>query len=133
MILSTSDKHGNVITADNNGETALLSLKLSSENRSRQVGVIQLKQRVFEVVRCKSKHLFRKFNAYGFNHKILSETKLFDTVLLSDEYDTWSLPVSVILEKGKFLNFEKQGFELQIFIPLDEIVDYKVDVKATVF
>lgn len=126
MILSTTDTQGNIITADNNGITAVLSLKLSSESKSRKLGIIDIKNRTFEVKRAYNKHLFRKFNAYGFNHKILSETKLFDTIILSDEYNKWKFPVSLVLEKGKFLNFSKGGFELQVFIELSELKDFEV-------
>ena len=127
MILSTTDAQGNIITADNNGITAVLSLKLASESKSRKLGIIDIEKRTFEVKRVYSKHLFRKFNAYGFNHKILSETKLFDTIILSDEYNKWKFPVSLVLEKGKFLNFSKGGFELQVFIELSELKNFEVE------
>lgn len=127
MILSTTDAQGNIITADNNGKTAVLSLKLASESKSRKLGIIDIEKRTFEVKRVYSKHLFRKFNAYGFNHKILSETKLFDTIILSDDFNKWKFPVSLVLQKGKFLNFSKGGFELQVFIGLSELKDFEVE------
>lgn len=127
MILSTTDAQGNIITADNNGKTAVLSLKLASESKSRKLGIIDIEKRTFEVKRVYSKHLFRKFNAYGFNHKILSETKLFDTIILSDDFNKWKFPVSLVLEKGKFLNFSKGGFELQVFIELSELKNFEVE------
>lgn len=127
MILSTTDAQGNIITADNNGITAVLSLKLASESKSRKLGIIDIEKRTFEVKRVYSKHLFRKFNAYGFNHKILSETKLFDTIILSDDFNKWKFPVSLVLEKGKFLNFSKGGFELQVFIELSELKNFEVE------
>jgi hypothetical protein len=50
-----------------------------------------------------------------------------DKVFLYDEKRRWILPKNVIIEKGKFLNFKNNGgFELQIFVPLDEINDYRV-------
>lgn len=127
MTLSTTDAQGNIITADNNGKTAVLSLKLASESKSRKLGIIDIEKRTFEVKRVYSKHLFRKFNAYGFNHKILSETKLFDTIILSDDFNKWKFPVSLVLEKGKFLNFSKGGFELQVFIELSELKNFEVE------
>ena len=127
MILSTTDAQGNIITADNNGKTAVLSIKLASESKSRKLGIIDIEKRTFEVKRVYSKHLFRKFNAYGFNHKILSETKLFDTIILSDDFNKWKFPVSLVLEKGKFLNFSKGGFELQVFIELSELKNFEVE------
>jgi hypothetical protein len=85
-----------------------------------------MKHRQLEVMRERSKHLFRKFNAYGFNHHILANATLFDHVLLKEDNGVYNVPKEVILEKGKFMNFKNHGgFELQIFLPLDEIEKYK--------
>jgi hypothetical protein len=125
MILTQTDSKGNVITAVNDGITAIISLTLHGDNRKRNIGTIILSERIIEMKRIKAKHLFRKFDAYGFNYKILKETKLFDTIRLTDDNTTWVIPVSQILEKGKILNFDSAGFELQIFMPLEEMNGYQ--------
>lgn len=85
-----------------------------------------MKYRQLEVMRERSKHLFRKFNAYGFNHYILANATLFDHVLLKEDNGVYKVPKEVILEKGKFMNFKNHGgFELQIFLPLNEIEKHK--------
>jgi hypothetical protein len=121
------DKVGNVIASKHNNSTATLRLKLASEKYYRSVGSINLKKRQLEVIRERDKHLFRKFNAYGFNHFILANAILFDHVLLKDEYGLYNVPRQVILTQGKFMNFTNHGgFELQIFLPLPEIEKYKI-------
>jgi hypothetical protein len=120
------DKFGNSIIVSQN----VISLQLKAENRIREVGIINLQEKYLSVNRIREKHLFRKNNSYGFNHYILSNAKKFDKVMLSDDYGTWLIPIKLILEKGSFLHFNKEGFELQIFLPLDIITKSSEDCTA---
>ena len=121
------DKVGNIIVSTHEASTATLKLKLASEKYFRSVGSINFDYRQLAVMRERDKHLFRKFNAYGFNHHILANAILFDYVLVKDEYGQYNVPRKVILEQGKFMNFTNHGgFELQIFLPLPEIEKYKI-------
>ena len=126
-IVSISDDLGNLLVVKNNGKRLIVTLRLVSEgNRYRKVGVVNLATKIIEIQRNREKHLFRKGNAYGFNHKLLSDAKLFDTVRLKDDKAEWKVPVSYILENGKFLHFQNNGgFERQIFISLPEIEEFK--------
>ncbi len=125
-IKSLSDDFGNLLVVKNNGKRVIVSLKLVSEQRYRRVGVINIARKTMEVRRNSGKHLFRKMSAYGFNHKLLSDAKLFEKVRLIDEKSEWVIPVKFILDNGKFLNFRANGgFELQIFIPLTDIEEFK--------
>lgn len=79
------------------------------------------------VKRVRDKHLFRKFNAYGFNDYVLRNQTTFDWIRLSDdEGNHWKIPVTFISEYGKFLNFKQQGFELQRFVSLEQIEQFRV-------
>lgn len=120
------DKFGNSIIVENN----IISIKLKSESRTREIGVINPQERYFAVNRIREKHLFRKNNSYGFNHHILQNAKKFDKIKLSDDFGTWLIPIKLILEKGSFLHFNKDGFELQIFLPLDIITKFCDDCTA---
>lgn len=120
------DKFDNSIIISGN----IISLKLKSEARTREIGVINPQKRYFAVNRIREKHLFRKNNSYGFNHYILANAKKFDKVKLSDDFGTWLIPIKLILEKGSFLHFNKDGFELQIFLPLDIITQFCDDCTA---
>jgi hypothetical protein len=120
------DGNGNKLIIDHFPAHALIKLKLASENRQRVIGTLDIVNRALYITREKSKHLFRKLNAYGMNHYILKEAKLFDTIILNDETATWDIPREFILNNGKFLNFSNHGgFELQIFINLSDIETFK--------
>jgi hypothetical protein len=129
VIKSVSDDTGNLLVCKNNGTRIILSLKLIEEKRYRKLGVINIKQRTITVKRDRDRHLFRKFQAYGMNHKLLSETKLFDKVRLSDQHCEWLVPKEYILNNGEFLHFKKTGFELQIFITIHKIEEFKRQPK----
>ena len=126
QVFTIKDDIGNIIESTHKAHIATLRLKLASEKHYRSIGRINMKHRQLEVMRERSKHLFRKYNAYGFNHHILANATLFDHVLLKEDNGVYNVPKEVILEKGKFMNFKNHGgFELQIFLPLDEIEKYK--------
>lgn len=112
-----------VMRSDNKVQT--LYLKLKSENRKRLLGAVTISTRTMRVRRNRSEHLYRIGNAYGFNHYVLSTTKRFDTINLSDEFEDWKIPVKFILENGKILFHKQQGFELQIFVSLEQIQQFK--------
>ena len=68
----------------------------------------------------------RKNNSYGFNEHLIKTGKTFDKIKLIDDGGTYVFPKSEILEKGKYLFFKEQGFEKQLFLPLEEINKFKV-------
>ena len=126
QVFTLKDDVGNIIESTHKATTATLRLKLATEKHYRSIGTINMKYRQLEITRERSKHLFRKFNAYGFNHYILANSTLFDHILLKDDIGVYKVPKDLVIEKGKFMNFKNHGgFELQIFLPLDEIERYK--------
>ena len=124
-VRAIADDYGNKLICSNNGDRIIVSLKLVSEIRSRSLGTINLISRVIKIKRNSKKHLMRSVNGYGFNHRLIADSKLFDTICLSDENSDWQIPKQFILDNGAFLNFNKQGFELQIFIGLYNIEQFK--------
>lgn len=128
-IATVSDEYGNNIILHNNDARMVVYLKLKAESKKRKVGIINFATRTLYVKRNSAKHLFRKDGSYGFNHKLLSETKRFDSVRLQDENSEWLIPVSFILDNGSFLHFKGDGFERQIFIQLNKIDDFKRETK----
>jgi hypothetical protein len=111
--------------------TLYLVLKAES-GRKRKIGVITKSTRTLFIERSRSKHLFRKLEAYGLNYYVLSAGKSFDTVCIKDEIDEWKIPKDHIFKNGKaidgnpLLSYIGKGFELQIFIPLKSIEQFKV-------
>lgn len=116
VINSITDNYGNTIFASNNGKSVKLSLYLVAEKRRRRLGVINLKKRLLCVTRQREAHTLKNYNGYGFNYKIINEAKLFDKILIKDDYGTYLLPREEIANNGDVLNFvNKGGFELQVF------------------
>jgi len=125
-IVTRGDEYGNLVVLKNNGVRIIATLRLRSETKGRRIGVINIAQKTLYIKRSRSKHLFRKNESYGFNHKFLADAKLFDKVRIQDESQEWVLPKSYILENGSFLHFKNpQGFELQIFMPLEKMAQFE--------
>jgi hypothetical protein len=119
------DSFGNGIIVRRGGNTLRLSIRLANNPKERKIGEIDMSTRTLTVTRNRAKHLLQKGNAYGLNHKLIAEATRFDTVRIVDDFGRWDIPREYILENGKFLLFAKQGFELQIFISLEQIQQFK--------
>lgn len=129
VIKSISDDYGNLLILRKNSKRVLISLKLVSEEITRRIGTLNKAQRTLTIKRKRGKHLFRKANAYGFNHRLLETSKLIDYIRLEDETSEWKIPREEILKKGSFLYFQKQGFEKQIFLSLDSMQEFIQETK----
>jgi CRISPR/Cas system-associated endonuclease/helicase Cas3 len=102
-----------------------LFIKLSSGGRERLIGTIDKNERVLYTSRMRKKHLLQKAESYGFNYDILNSATSFDEVQLTDEYGTFRIPRKAILEEGSFLWFKGEGYERQIFLPINILNRYK--------
>jgi len=118
------DTHGNRLYSK--GATVYLKL---AKGGHRKLGVIDPKQRVFAIKRERGEHLFRKFNAYGFNHHFFSTpSAVFDKILLEDEYGKYVFPVKEIInDHSTYLHFLGQKFERQVFLPLEVMERFRQD------
>lgn len=115
------DNQGNAIWIMNSGN---VFLKLLKEQKKRRLGYIDRGKQTFIIRRKRHTHLLRKINSYGFNHHMISKAKSFDKISLRDEFGEYTIPVSAVLMHGK-KHFKKQGFELQIFLPLEVIETFR--------
>lgn len=97
--------------------------------RERFIGEVDTENKILMVKRDKAKHYHRASNSYGFNKVVIEEVAVFNKVLLMEIdgvlVDYYLIPDRDILRKGHKLNFVSQGFELQWFMPMQEIVKYK--------
>jgi len=119
------DEKGNQILAKTTDDIISISLKLSSEKKDRILGLVNKSERTFQVNRIREKHLLKRNKSYGFNYYVIKNAKTFDKIYLLDDISSWMIPVSFILENGSFLQFQQQGFELQIFLPLEKIQQFE--------
>lgn len=124
------DEGRNRVHTRSTEKTITLSLQLEAEGgKKRKIGVITKSTRTIEIKRSLELHLMRKFNAYGFNEHVLVNAKTFDTIRLSDEERMWKIPVKFIIDNGKHLIFKQQGYELQLFVTLEQLGQFRVYKK----
>lgn len=126
-----ADKNGNKLIIKMSGN---VFLKLSTEKRQRRLGFIDRAKKLFIINRKREKHLHRKSNSYGFNHHLISKSKSFDKILLRDEFGEYQFPISKVLDHGQtYLHFQQQGFELQVFLPLEIIELHRKSQKIPTY
>lgn len=115
MIL-TQDRVGNRIDLEDNGA---VFLHLKNKTPSRKLGDIHSGN--LYVVRKPAQHIFRKFNAYGFNLTLIKILKP-DAQIVVRQYGDATLTTTAeqILNKWKVLNYLKDWFEAQIFMPIGD-------------
>ncbi len=102
-------------------------LKLKSENKTRNLGNIYFNDNSFHCVRDSGKHYHYVSKSYGFNWNIINDAELNIQVihLIIDNNSKYIIPKSILEKYGKFLNFKKEGFELQKFLPFEMIKNFK--------
>jgi hypothetical protein len=110
MKVLSIDSRGNKVFQ----EETRLYLQLSSEERPRHIGDF------IDGIYKKSistKHIFRKFNAVGYNSIIVERmgTKSFEVSISGKKY--WFTREEYDMNK-KYLDFNKMGFEIQCFMPI---------------
>jgi hypothetical protein len=103
-----------------------INLKLQSEKTQRLIGTVKIEDKTLILKRKKAKHLFRKNNSYGFNEYLIQNGQTFDKIMLADDDAVYLFPKSLVVEKGNYLYFKQEGFEKQIFLPLDELKEYQI-------
>ena len=123
---SVFNKEGDAFYVFRTPSHLYIQLRLASENFGRDVGRVDLKERTLELIRNRESHLMRKNNSYGFNEYMIREAKLFDDIELRDDVGTYKFPKSVVLEQGQYLHFKEQGFEKQLFVPLEVIEKFEL-------
>lgn len=121
------DDSENYLQIKSNDKLIFLRLYLKGESKGRDIGTVTKSTRTIAMRRTRSKHLFKKLNAYGFNDYVLRNQSSVDWVRLSDDLGNhWKIPVNFILDSGTYLNFKGQGFELQRFVSLDDLEQFRV-------
>jgi hypothetical protein len=110
---------------------ATIHLKLSNLRKPRLLGYVDVQTATFNCVRDCAKHYHRKAGGFGFNWEILSSNLIhIKTIALRvDDDKLYVFPKKLIEEKGTFLNFKQQGFELQKFLDFNLIRPYEKPLK----
>ncbi len=110
---------------------ATIHLKLSNLRKPRLLGYVDVQTATFNCVRDCAKHYHRKAGGFGFNWEILSSNLIhIKTIALRvDDDKLYVFPKKLIEERGTFLNFKQQGFELQKFLDFNLIRPYEKPLK----
>ncbi len=88
---------------------------LEVEGDQRFIG--QLHEKTFVTQRNLKKHLMRKWNAYGINHKIVESSRVETIVIIEDGKAYPAATVEQIKANSKF--HTEKGYDSQYFIPRD--------------
>jgi len=110
---------------------ATIHLKLANLRKPRLLGYVDVQTATFNCVRDCAKHYHRKAGGFGFNWEILSSNLIhIKTIALRvDDDKLYVFPKKLIEERGTFLNFKQQGFELQKFLDFNLIRPYEKPLK----
>jgi hypothetical protein len=136
-VFGKEDKQGNALIVrgfyDENKDWtwATIHLKLANLNKPRLLGYVDVQTATFNCVRDCSKHYHRKAGGFGFNWEILSSNLIhIKTIALRvDDDKLYVFPKKLIEERGTFLNFKQQGFELQKFLDFNLIRPFEKPLK----
>ena len=103
-----------------------VELRLRNENgKVRKIGRIYEGKKTGKLIYkkyVKQENIYRKFNAWGINYEIYKNV---DAIIIRvDNGDKYQIITSEV-EKD-YLHFKKIGFELQVFVHLDEWKQYEL-------
>ncbi|HEX2867830.1 MAG TPA: hypothetical protein VHO03_12350 [Ignavibacteriales bacterium] len=99
-------------------------MKLNLHGKAKLIGMIdEAGEGTFISIRSsKEKHGFHKGGSMGINYELLTSS-LFNFKWIVIEYCGRKLVTTreYALQKGRVLQFSRQGFELQVFVPISEM------------
>lgn len=111
-------------------QNANIHLKLSTESHYRSIGNYFFKDNTLYVKRESDKHLHRQTKSYGFNNDLLNDPYLNIQWIVADiDGVRYRFPMTLMKDYGSFLQFKKQGFELQRFLKFALIKPYKQTIN----
>lgn len=111
------DKDGNVVEYEE--ETGGVFITLKKSGKRRNIG--RFYRGMLYVKRNLTQHEFRKNQSIGFNYDLMHRGK-FTHIILDTGTEFFRITRQEVLDKGEVLNFKKQGFELQIFVPMSHFI-----------
>jgi hypothetical protein len=116
------DRDGNVLYVTGTD----IKLYIKSENRHRNIAAFNPEERVIYITR-KEKHKHIKSNSYGFNEALLNQSVTSTHIIFRCPEGIFKIPIKFIQDNGNYLHFAKQGFELQLFIPLEIMEEFRMN------
>ncbi|MFH1196968.1 MAG: hypothetical protein V1720_14820 [bacterium] len=100
----------------------IFNVQLNLEHQTRFIGKIDTSGDGTFITNRLEKHLFRKFNALGLNYALLADESIkFHQIAISFNGKKLYSTRDYYLKKGKAFQFSNKSFELQLFVPIDEL------------
>lgn len=137
-VLTFSDKYDNsyrVMRNSVNGNMRVF-LTLLGDSRDKMIAEVDVKHRALIMNRIKQKHFANFCMGYGFNWSLIEgrlPVKIEGVVLIEIDGDSVShymIHVQDIIDRGQKKHFGKGGMELQWFVPLRTLLEYKTDAVS---
>jgi len=128
------DKFSNELVIGGTEIVLWLAQKNSKNKRKRTIGEVAtiVDGRHMVKLRRKNEHVFLKADAWGLNWMLIDNLPL-NTPIMIHNTDTgrrYYLTVEEIKAKKDYLLFKEQGYELQVFIPLDQWNETLTPIKS---
>jgi len=100
----------------------IFNIQLNLESQTRFIGKFDTAGEGTFYTSRETKHLFRKTHSLGINYSLLSDESIkFKWIVISYNGQKLYSTRNYFLKKGKSFQFSNKGFELQIFVPLEEL------------
>ena len=126
----------NIYTHEKIDVAVNIKLKIATERTIRNIGYVSIRENTYHTYRERDKHLHNMSASYGFNHEIFKDKTFFtiDKIHLYEKgIGHYLIPVHILERFGSFLHFKQSGFEMQRFLRLDIIENFKVnDFKSEI-
>ncbi len=110
-----------------------VSIHLVKEKRTREIAQVDVDRACLSITRNKQRHFFRADVGYGFNWTIINKDLPFyvKNILLIEhdmkDVDYYLIPLEKVKELGHKMSFsQKAGMELQWFMKMRDIIDYRI-------
>lgn len=117
------NKHNNSVSYFQTSDPDVYNVRLRLFGKPKLIGVLDTKgEGVFLAVRSsKKKHKFNNGNQVGINYELLTDATInFMFIVIILDGRELVTTRNYFLHKGKAMQFTKQGFELQVFMPISE-------------
>lgn len=125
--VTLSDKDGNYFYVKNGKGSITIYLHLATENKKRELGVVNTNTGVFCIRRNPEKHIFLQNFSYGFNEYVIKTAQRFTHIhLIEDGGRQWLFPKDYVTEKGSYLHFKNEGYERQLFVKISDLTPFLI-------
>jgi hypothetical protein len=123
MIYEHPDRYGNkfyLIT----GKPAEVKLQLKGK-RPKSIAKYDFDSKTLWLKRNSARHYHYVSKSYGFSNELFNLLDI-EYVNLQIDREFFRIPRQVFANMGKYLNFQAQGYELQVFLKVEIIRKYAV-------